>query len=197
MFENHLLAAHGVWLTEDDQKALSNHLVGIAHCPASNGRHASGIAPVTEFREHGIPVGLGTDGPASHNRLDIFAEMRLAIRMARLRTLDADLLTPAEALSMATRDAARAVGRSDIGTLESGRFADMINVTVDGSAFTPILGPEDLITHLVWSAAPTDIRGVWVGGEKVVEDNRCLTVDVIEAEYQVTDRAHRLLREMQ
>lgn len=192
MLDSHLLIAHGVWLSDDDQATLAEYSLGVAHCPASNGRHASGIAPVVDFRQHGIPVGLGTDGPASHSRLDMFTEMRLAIRMARLRGQDAELLTPREVLAMATSEGAAALARSDIGMLEPGRWADMANIAVDGSAFTPLLEPEDVLTHLVWSGSPVDVRGVWVGGRQVVEDGRCLTVDVEEARREVTVRARRL-----
>jgi len=178
---------------DDDQTRLSEHSVGVAHCPASNGRHASGIAPVVDLRQRGIPVGLGTDGPASHSRLDMFAEMRLAIRMARLRALDAEALTPRDALAMATSEAATALARSDIGTLQPGRWADMVNVAVEGSSFTPVLEPEDLLTHLVWSGSPSDIRSVWVGGHQVVDNGRCLTVDVAEAQREVTVRARGLV----
>lgn len=122
----------------------------------------------------------------------MFAEMRLAIRMARLRDLNAELLTLADALAMATSEAAAALARSDIGTLQSGRWADMVNVAVEGSSFTPVLQPEDLITHLVWSGSPADIRNVWVGGHQVVDDGDCLTVDVAEAQREVTVRARRL-----
>lgn len=192
MLDSHLLVAHGVWLSDDDQASLAEYSVGVAHCPASNGRHASGIAPVVDIRRRGIPVGLGTDGPASHSRLDMFTEMRLAIRMARLRARDAEVLTPREALAMATTEAAAALARSDIGRLERGRWADMVNIAVDGPAFTPTLEPEDLLTHLVWSGSPADVRGVWVGGRQVVEGGRCLTVDVEEALREVTVRARRL-----
>jgi 5-methylthioadenosine/S-adenosylhomocysteine deaminase len=192
LLDSHLLVAHGVWLSDDDQTSLAEYSVGVAHCPTSNGRHASGIAPIVDIRRHGIPVGLGTDGPASHSRLDMFTEMRLAIQLARLRARDAEVLAPREALAMATHEASEALARSDIGILEPGRWADMVNVAVDGSAFTPTLEPEDLITHLVWSGSPADIRSVWVGGHQVVAGGRCLTVDVAEAQREVTVRARRL-----
>lgn len=192
MFESHVLAAHGVWLTDEDQERLALLSAGVAHCPASNGRHASGIAPVVDLRRRGIPVGLGTDGPASHSRLDMFEEMRLAIRIARLRESSAQVLTPIDALTMATSEGAAALGRTDIGALEPGMWADMVNVAVDGPAFTPILEKEDLITHLVWSASPADIRGVWVGGQRVVDSGRCQTVDVGHAQHEVAVRARRL-----
>lgn len=192
MFETHFLAAHGVWLTDEDREHLARNSVGVAHCPASNGRHASGTAPIVDLRRRGVPVGLGTDGPASNSRLDIFEEMRLAIRMARLRESSAEALTPMDALTMATAEGAAALARTDIGSLEPGMWADMINVAVDGPAFTPLLEIEDLITHLVWSASPADIRGVWVGGRRVVDDGRCDSVDVGRAQHEVAVRARRL-----
>lgn len=192
LFESRFLAAHGVWLTDADQDRLARHSVGVAHCPASNSRHASGTAPIVDLRRRGVPVGLGTDGPASHGRLDLFEEMRLAIRMARLRESSAEALTPIEVLTMATAEGAAALHRTDIGALEPGMWADMVNVAVDGPAFTPVLEREDLFTHLVWSASPADIRGVWVGGRRVVDDGRCLTVDVGPAQQEVSVRARKL-----
>jgi 5-methylthioadenosine/S-adenosylhomocysteine deaminase len=112
--------------------------------------------------------------------------------MARLRESSAEALTPLDALTMATSEGAAALARTDIGSLEPGKWADMINVAVDGPAFTPVLEKEDLITHLVWSASPADIRGVWVGGRRVVDDGRCLTVDVGPAQREVSIRARRL-----
>ena len=193
MLESDFLGAHGVWLTDGDRERLARHSAGVAHCPASNSRHASGMAPVVDLRQRSIPVGLGTDGPASHSRLDMFEEMRLAIRIARLRESNAEVLTPIEALTMATTEGAAALARTDIGSLEPGTWADMINVAVDGPAFTPILDKEDLITHLVWSASPADIRGVWVGGRRLVDAGRCHSVDVESARHEVAARARRLV----
>ena len=192
MFESDFLVAHGVWLTDDDRERLARHSAGVAHCPASNSRHASGMAPVVELRQRGIPVGLGTDGPASHSRLDMFEEMRLAIRIARLRESNAEVLTPIDALTMATTEGAAALARTDIGSLEPGTWADMINIAVDGPAFTPALEKQDLITHLVWSASPADIRGVWVGGRRLVDSGRCHSVDVESAQDEVAIRARSL-----
>jgi 5-methylthioadenosine/S-adenosylhomocysteine deaminase len=112
--------------------------------------------------------------------------------MARLRESSAEALTPLDALTMATSEGAAALARTDIGSLEPGKWADMINIAVDGPAFTAVLEKEDLITHLVWSASPADIRGVWVGGRRVVDDGRCLTVDVESAQDEVAIRARRL-----
>ena len=122
----------------------------------------------------------------------MFEEMRLAIRIARLRESNAEVLTPIDALTMATTEGAAALVRTDIGSLEPDAWADMINVAVDGPAFTPVLEREDLITHLVWSASPADIRGVWVGGRRLVDGGRCHSVDVESAQHEVAARARRL-----
>lgn len=186
-----LLAAHGVWLTDDDIALFASHRVGVAHCPTSNGKHASGLAPVRALRAAGVPVGIATDGPASHDRLDPFAEMRTAIRLARLRERDASVMGPRDALWMVTREAAAAAGRADLGAIEEGRRADLVLVE-PGAAQTPVVEPDDVLTHLVWSGSPESVRAVWVGGEQVVRDGRAVNVDLDAAVAEVTTRARRL-----
>ncbi len=187
-----LLAAHCVWMDDDDLDLWAEHGVAVAHCPQSNAKLASGIAPVRAMRERGIVVGLGTDGPASNNNLDLWEEIRLAPMLARLADHDADALGAADALAMATRDASRALGRDDLGVLAPGRRADLIRLDLDDPAFVPTLDPTDLISHLVWSVGARAVTDVWVEGRRVVEDGRCLTVDVDEARREVTARARRL-----
>lgn len=190
VLEARVVAAHGVWLDDDDIAVFAEHGVAVAHCPVSNGKHASGLAPVTALRAAGVTVAIATDGPASHDRLDVFAEMRAAIRLARLRERDASVLGPAEALRMVTCEAARAVGRDDLGVLEAGRRADLVLIDTDG--FGPVVEREDLRTHLVWSGAPQHVRAVWVEGRQVVADGSVTTIDVREAAAEVADRAKRL-----
>ncbi|MGH9246892.1 MAG: amidohydrolase family protein [Acidimicrobiales bacterium] len=192
LLDTHLLAAHAVWLTDDDIDVLARRSVGVAHCPVSNGKHASGIARVDDLRARGVPVGLGTDGPASNNRLDPFDEMRMAIRLARLRSLDASRLGPWDVLAMATREAADAIWRADVGALEPGRWADMVLVGLDGPAFAPVVDEGDVVTHLVWSGSSADVRSVWVGGRQVVHDGEAVTVDGARAAAEVNRRASRL-----
>lgn len=190
MFQVPVVAAHGVWLSDDDIDVISSRPVGVAHCPLSNGKHASGIAPVTALRGKGVPVAVATDGPSSHDRLDLFEEMRGAIRLARLREMDAAVLGPGDALAMVTREAGRVLSRDDLGTLTPGARADM--VLVDTSALVPVVEENDLITHLVYSGTPDLVRAVWVEGRQVVEDGSVVTLDVDEARRQVTWRARRL-----
>lgn len=193
LLEVPLVAAHGVWLTDDDISLFGEHRVGVAHCPMSNGKHASGIAPVTEMRAAGIPVGVATDGPSSHDRLDMFEEMRAALRFARLRVGDAAAMTTADILAMATREAGRVLGRADLGHLGAGARADM--VLVDTSPLGPTVEEHDLLTHLVYSGSPGLIDSVWVEGEQVVAGGIPVAVDVATARREVAGRARRLASE--
>lgn len=192
VLEARVLAAHGVWLTDDDVALFAERRVGVAHCPASNAKHASGIAPVVELRAAGVPVGIATDGPVSHDRLDPFEEMRTAIRLARLRAGDAATLGPRDVLRMVTREAAAALGRDDLGAIEAGRRADLVLVRVDPTVLSPVVACEDLLTHLVWSGTPALVDRVWVGGREVVRDGVVTTIDVEDVAADVTRRARRL-----
>jgi 5-methylthioadenosine/S-adenosylhomocysteine deaminase len=192
VLEARVLAAHGVWLDDDDIALFAERGVAVAHCPSSNGKHASGLAPVTALRAAGVPVAIATDGPASHDRLDPFAEMRAAIHLARLRERDASVLGPREALRMATREAAVAIGRADLGAIEVGRRADMVLIDLGRPDLGPVVEHEDLLTHLVWSGSPAAVRSVWVEGRQVVADGEVLTIDVGRAAAEVTTRARRI-----
>ncbi len=190
-----LLAAHCVWMDDTDLDLFATHGVAIAHCPQSNAKIASGTARLTAMLDRGITVGLGTDGPASNNNLDLWEEIRFAPLLARLHDLDPTAVPAVTALSLATRDAAAALGRHDLGALEAGRRADIVRLDLDDVAFVPTLEPEDLVSHLVWSMGSRAVTDVWVGGRRVVADRRTLTVDTDEARAEVTDRAARLARE--
>ena len=147
-------------------------------------------------RSAGLRVAIGTDGPASHHRLDLFEEMRTAIRMARIRAADAETFSPAEALHMTTSGAAEVIGQGDVlGRLAPGCWADMVALTADTSALHPVIEEEDdPLSRIVWSGSPSAISAVWVAGRKVVEDGRVLTVDVAEAVAEIDARAWRLAR---
>jgi len=192
VFDGRVLAAHSVWLSEGDLDLYAAHDVAAAHCPQSNAKLASGVAPVEDLLRRGVRVGLGTDGPASNNDLDLWEEMRLAAMLARLRGGDASVLPAAAALDLATRGGGRALGRPDLGVLAPGARADMLAVTLDDPAFVPLLDDTMLIEHLVWSASSRLVTDVWVGGVPVVSDRRHLTVDVERARIEVGRRAARL-----
>jgi 5-methylthioadenosine/S-adenosylhomocysteine deaminase len=186
------IGAHCIWMDDDELDLFAERGTTVAHCPASNGRHASGIARVTAMRARGIPVGLGTDGPASHDRLDLFEEMRTAIRYARVAGLDASLIDAPTALAMATSEAADALGRPDLGRLAAGARADMVLLDVEGPSYSPTLPDGDLIGRIVWAGTPQSVRAVWVGGRKVVSEGRCTTIDLVEAQREVNARAVRI-----
>ena len=135
------------------------------------------------MRAAGLRVAIGTDGPASHHRLDLFEEMRTAIRTARIRSGDAQTLPPAEALRMTTAGAAEVVGwDSELGRLAPGCWADMVALSAAEPALNPVIADEDdPLSRIVWSGSPGAISGVWVAGRKVVEDGRLLTMDLAAA----------------
>lgn len=178
---NRVLAAHAVWLSDPDIELLAGHHVAVAHCPGSNAKLASGVARVVDLRAAGITVGLGTDGPASNNDLDLWEELRFAALLARLAGRDPTALSAADVLGMATRGGAAALGRDDLGVLAPGRWADMVRIDTSGPAFVPVLTDADLIAHLAFAAPPQVVRDVWVAGEQVVADGACLRVDAATA----------------
>lgn len=175
---NRVLAAHAVWLSDDDIGLLAGHRVAVAHCPGSNAKLASGTARVCDLRAAGVTVGLGTDGPASNNDLDLWNQARLAALLARLRAGDPAALSAADVLAMATRHGAAALGRDDLGVLAPGRWADMVRVDLSDPGFVPVLTDADLLAHLVFAAPRAAVRDVWVAGDPVVVDGNCVRVDV-------------------
>lgn len=187
-----VLAAHAVWLTDKDVDLLAGSGVAVAHCPGSNAKLAAGTAGVTALRRAGVPVALGTDGPASNNDLDLWEEMRLAALLARQREQDPTVLPATEVLALATSGGAAALGRPDLGALAPGRWADIIRLDLDDPGFVPVLEDADLAAHAVWSASRSAIRDVWVAGRQVVRDGECLTVDVGEAARRVQAAAVRI-----
>lgn len=189
-----VLAAHAVHLSDADIAVLARHRVAVAHCPGSNSKLASGIARLLDLRAAGITVGLGTDGPASHDNLDLWDDVRLAARLARLGAQDAAALTAAQALLLATRGGAAALGRDDIGTLRPGAWADLVHVGADDPAFAMGLDVPDgqLLANLVWGAGARAVRDVWVAGERVLDHGAPTRVDPAEAQAALRTRAIRL-----
>ncbi len=187
-----VLAAHGVQLSDDDVALLASRGAAVAHCPGSNAKLAAGIARVTALRRAGVRVGLGTDGPASADDLDLWTQARLAGLLARVTSGDAAALTAAELLLMATRDGAAAIGREDIGALETGRWADVVHVDLDDPAFVAPSDDAQLVSNLVWAAGPRLVRDVWVAGEQVLADGEPTRVDRSTATTDLRAAAARL-----
>ena len=163
------VAAHAVWLTGEEIATLGRRRVGIAHCPSSNAKLASGgVAPVVELRAAGATVGLGTDSVASNNSLSMLREMHVAALFQKNQRWDARVLTAQELLDLATIDGARILGReSDLGSLEVGKRADFSLVRLDHPTLVPAR-PEALVSHLAYSASEEVVDSVYVEGEPVV-----------------------------
>ena len=162
-----LCAAHCVWVTDSEQELLAERQVKVLHCPGSNLKLGSGIAPVAEMRARGISVSLGADGAACNNRLDIFDEMRLAATLQAVRKAPGAL--PArDVVWMATREGARALGLdAEIGSIETGKKADLVLLDRDRPHLCPSVDPWSAI---VYSARGTDVRTVLVDGDVLVHD---------------------------
>ncbi len=169
------IAVHAVHLDPAEIALLARHGCSVAHCPASNLKLASGIAPVARMFSAGINVGLGTDGAASNNRLDLMAEMRLAALLAKAEAADAEAVPAHAALRMATLNAAEALGLGKvIGSIEPGKAADLCAVNLESIEMSPCYDP---VSHLVYVAGREQISHVWVRGDLLVEDGRLLRMD--------------------
>lgn len=192
VFEGDVLAAHCVWVDDDDIRLLAEYGVAVAHCPVSNMKLGSGVAPLARMLEAGVTVALGTDGPASNDTLDLWEEVKMAPLLARVTGLDATLVGPAEVLAMATRIGGRAVGLDDVGCLAPGWAADFQRLDLDHHAFVPVTDASELLAHVAWSGGDRRVSDVWVAGEPVVVDGVVLHVDEERARAEVQQRAERL-----
>ena len=170
-----MIAVHAVHLTDAELDLLAREGVSVAHCPSSNLKLASGIAPVAGMRLRGIRVGIGTDGAASNNRLDVLGEMRTAALLAKGASGDASVLAAAEALEMATLEGARALGIDGrVGSIEPGKAADLAAVELSALETIPCFEP---VSHLLYAAGREHVSHVWVAGEARVEERRLLGLD--------------------
>ena len=166
---------HGVWVDAADIKLLQNHQVAVSHNPESNMKLASGIAPFPEYLAAGVTVGLGTDGAASNNDLDMFEAMRFAALLHKVKTGDPRTVPATTAFEMATILGARALGLDKlIGSLEAGKRADLAVVSTASARLTPIYDP---VSHLVYAAHGGDVRTVLVNGRVLMRDRTMLTLD--------------------
>jgi len=169
LLDSKLIAVHAVHLTNDEILTLAEHGCHVAHCPTSNMKLASGIAPVKGFLEQGVGVGLGSDGAASNNRIDLFQEMRHAALLAKVANRDAACLNAHHALSMATIEGARALGlENKIGSIMPGKAADLLALRLDDWMLQPCFDPA---SHLVYVAGREQVSHVWVAGKLQIDDS--------------------------
>ena len=170
-----LIAVHAVHLTSEDIALLAQHGCHVAHCPTSNLKLASGLAPIHALSQAGVNVGLGTDSAASNNRLDMLSELRLAALLGKLGANDAAAIPARQALEMATINAARALGLdAQIGSLEIGKRADITALNFGAAELSPCYDP---LSHLAYAAGRENVSHVWVDGELLVENGALLTLD--------------------
>ena len=161
-------AAHGVHLDATDIATLAQHGASVVHCPSSNLKLASGLAPIAALLKAGVNVGLGTDGAASNNRLDMFEEMRIAALIGKVQANDAAAVNASQAFTMATLGGARAAGISQTtGSLEIGKAADLIAVSLQAPGLQPMFDP---VSHFVYVASRADVTHVWVAGKALVTE---------------------------
>jgi 5-methylthioadenosine/S-adenosylhomocysteine deaminase len=186
-----LCAAHCIWVDEAEQRLLAERQVKVLHCPGSNLKLGSGLAPVPELRAHGVSVSLGADGAACNNRLDMFDEMRLAATLQALR-LGPGSLRARDVVAMATREGARALGlEREIGCVAAGYRADLIVVDRDRPH---LVTAPDPYSALVYAARGTDVRTVVVDGEVLVDDFTLVRADPREVAAEAAQHAARLAR---
>ena len=178
-----LIACHCVWLTEEEMDILARFGVRVVHNPESNMKLASGVAPVPDLLARGIPVGLGTDGCASNNNLDLFQEMDFAAKLHKVHRLDPTVMPAQTVLEMATIGGARVLGmEKEIGSLEVGKKADIIILDLNRPHLQPVY---NIVSHLVYSATGADVRDVIIDGKLVMENRKLLTLN----EEEVLDKA--------
>lgn len=170
-----LICVHATQLIDTEIELLAAHGASVAHCPASNLKLASGLCQVAKLLDAGVNVALGTDGCASNNDLDMFSEMRCAALLAKIVAADASALPAAQALELATINAARALGLDTvIGSLETGKYADITAVNLDRLNTMPLYNP---VSQLVYAAQASQVSHVWCGGKLIFENGELKTMD--------------------
>lgn len=178
-----VVAAHVVHATEQELALLQRRRVSVVHNPQSNMKLGSGVAPLTRMLRAGVPVGLGTDGAASNNALDLFTEMKVAALLQKVHQGDAQALKASDALRMATRLGAQALGlEREIGSLEVGKMADLILVNMTAPHQIPLY---NVFSQLVYASKPSDVEMVIIGGKIVMTERRVLTVPEAELRRRV------------
>src|ERR1700722_2469552 len=189
------LAAHGVWVTDEDIQILKRRGVGVSHNPESNMKLASGAAPVTRYLTAGVALGLGTDGAASNNDLDMFGAMRQASFLAKHATRDPTAVPARIALDLATIGGARALAMErTIGSLEAGKRADLITVSMGAPRQTPLYDP---VSHLVYVTRGDDVRTTIVNGRVLMRERQLKTLDpaaVIAAANRLASRVREAVK---
>lgn len=195
MLDQQTVAAHVVWPTDDDIMRLAGSKTGAVHNPTSNMKTGAGVSPVAKMLAAGVNVGLGTDGAASNNDLDLWQEIRLAALIHKGVSHDPTLVTAIQALDMATRMGADAAGLgAAVGVLEPGRRADMIQVSLASPKFDPLY---NIISHLVYVATSADVVTSIVDGVVLMEQGRVSTIDIDKVRSSVASIAQKIRADLE
>ena len=185
-----LTLAHAIWLSDDEIATIAARGVGTAHCPSSNMKLASGVSPVPKLRKAGVRAGLGTDGPASNNDLDMFEEIDLALKLHKITSGDPKILSARDGVEMATIGGARALHLEDeIGSLEPGKRADLIVLATDAPSAQPFY---DAYSHIAYALKGSDVVTTMVNGRVLMEDGRMLTLDTALIATRVREYRERI-----
>ena len=176
MIDAATLLVHAVWVDENDMAVVADRRAAVAHCPESNMKLGAGIAPLTGLLSAGIAVGLGTDGCASNNTLDLFQTMDITAKLHKVRDMQPTAADARTVLTLATRGGARAIGmENDIGSLEAGKKADLIVIDTRQPHLVPMYHP---VSHVVYAARGSDVTTVVVDGRLLVRDRQPLHLDL-------------------
>jgi 5-methylthioadenosine/S-adenosylhomocysteine deaminase len=189
VFEVPTILAHAAHPTDDDIRIMLDAEAGIAHCPKTFLKLASGIAPVVKLRKAGVPVGIGSDGVVSNNTLDILEQTRLAAMMQKHELKNAEILTISEALTMATAEGARVVHMDNLGYLAPGKLADVILIRTDSAHMQPMINPA---ANVLYSAQAGDVDTVICNGKLIMHGRQLLTLDKETIINEVRSRIQRL-----
>jgi 5-methylthioadenosine/S-adenosylhomocysteine deaminase len=190
-----MLAAHCVWLTKSEVDLLAKAGVSVAHCPVSNMKLASGgVAPLPEMFERGVTVGLGTDGAASNNSLDMFETMKVCALLHKAQRWDPTVLNAQKVLDLATIGGARALGIEDeIGSIEAGKKADIIILDGKMPNLNPVHGKETIVSDLVYSASAANVNTTIVDGKVLMQNRQFRTLNLERIVQSVSDITNKLI----
>jgi len=183
----HLIVDHAVHLNSSEIDRMAEHGISVIHNPESNMKLGSGIAPVPQMIAQGVTVGMGTDGSASNNNMDLFTEMDMAAKLHKVRTMDPTVMDALTVLKMATIEGAKALGLShETGSLETGKKADVIIIDTNKPHLTPMYNP---FSHLVYAARGQDVSHTIINGRVVMENRQLLTLDLEEVMARAMEKA--------
>ncbi len=191
ILDGRVVAAHSVWEDDNDLEILKRHGTGVAHCPSSNMKLASGIAPVTKMLRMGLNVALGNDGFAgSNDTADLIAEMSLAAKLQKVTVRDPRVLPAEQVLEMATIDGARVLGLDkEIGSLEEGKRADLITISFRKPNAVPVY---NLYSQIVYASKAADVEDVFINGRQIVSARHVLTLNQAEIYRKATEYQHQI-----